>query len=138
MSSYLFDTSALLALRYDEAGADRVETLLRAGHSGKALCLVSFMSRMEYFYNIWRGEGKGTALQAHLQLKALPLSQIDPTESLLLLAGEIKATYPLSLADSWIAATAIEKRAVLVHKDPEFEPLKGRITLEALPYKSKL
>jgi predicted nucleic acid-binding protein len=36
-------------------------------------------------------------------------------------AAELKARYPISLADAWIAAAALLEQADLVHKDPEFE-----------------
>lgn len=135
MEHYLLDTSALIALKDHEAGADQVAAILEKARKKSAMAFVSFMSFMEVYYCVFRASGKGAALQAHLELKMLPIDRIDATEFLLLLAGEIKATYPMSLADSWIAATAIEKKAVLVHKDPEFEPLKDRIVLKALPYK---
>ena len=44
---WLLDTSALLALRDDEDGAERVAQLLQATRSGESRCLVCFMSRME-------------------------------------------------------------------------------------------
>ena len=44
---WLLDTSALLALRDDEDGAERVAQLLQAARSGESRCLVCFMSRME-------------------------------------------------------------------------------------------
>ena len=60
---------------------------------------------------------------------------IYPDESLCLAAGEIKATHSVSLGDAFVAATAQLTSAVLIHKDPEFESLKGTISLQALPYK---
>jgi predicted nucleic acid-binding protein len=47
----------------------------------------------------------------------------------------LKATYPLSLADAWIAACAVEHGAVLLHKDPEFHALP--VEQESLPLKQK-
>lgn len=44
----------------------------------------------------------------------------------------------LSLADALIAGIASQLRAILVHKDPEFEALNGAVDLEALPYKAGL
>lgn len=90
---------------------------------------------MELYYLVWRNQGKGAAHRAFLELKMLPIKKIDPTDMILFHAGEVKATYPLSVADSWIAATAIDQKAMLVHKDPEFEPLGERLSLKALPYK---
>lgn len=135
MESYVLDTSALIALRCNERGADQVEEILLGAKSGKTIACASFISFMEVLYSVWRSEGKGPAIESYLQLKALPLERVDVSEELILLAGEIKASNSLSLADSWVAATAIQRKAVLVHKDPEFEQLKGRITLQPLPYK---
>jgi predicted nucleic acid-binding protein len=60
---------------------------------------------------------------------------IFPDETLCLAAGEIKAIQSVSLADAFVAATARLTSAVLIHKDPKFEPLKGTISFQALPYK---
>ena len=49
-------------------------------------------------------------------------------------AAEIKARYPVSLADAWIAAAALLERAELVHKDPEFEAID--LPQLYLPYKN--
>jgi len=40
------------------------------------------------------------------------------------IAARIKGHGKLSVADSWIGATAIAYGATLVHEDPEFEPFK--------------
>ena len=56
-------------------------------------------------------------------------------EALLLNAARIKSTHSLSLADSVIAAIAAQHKAILLHKDPEFEPLQDVVETEALPYK---
>jgi len=40
------------------------------------------------------------------------------------------------LADTIIAACAMQQNAVLLHKDPQFEALAGQVGLEALPYKN--
>ena len=80
MKRYALDTSALLTLRDDEPGAERVAEVLY-------------------------------------------------------LAAELKALYPLLLADAWIAACARVHSAVLVHKAPEFKVLP--IAQEPLPLKVK-
>ncbi len=135
MTSYVLDSSALLTLRNEEAGADQVETVLRKGQSGQGKIYISFISFTEIFYIVWQKRGKEEAFKVFLQLKMLPIKSVDPTEELLLLAGELKALYSVSLADSLIAATAIIKKATLIHKDPEFDALKDRLELLALPYK---
>src|SRR3989304_9733007 len=106
MENYVLDTSALIALREDEAGADLVEEILRKADSKKVRAFASFISFMEIFYCSWRAEGKAEAHRTFLELKMLPLHRVDVNDSLLFLAGEIKGTCSLSLADSWVAATA--------------------------------
>ncbi|MCG2721404.1 MAG: PIN domain-containing protein, partial [Thermodesulfovibrionales bacterium] len=64
------------------------------------------------------------------------LERIDITDQIFEKAIEIKATNSLSVCDSWIIATAIVTGSVLVHKDPEFEQVKGMVKLKTLPYKS--
>jgi predicted nucleic acid-binding protein len=53
-------------------------------------------------------------------LKALPLQWVEASEPLLQRAAGIKACHSLSLADAWIAASAQQIGATLLHKDPEF------------------
>ena len=128
---WLLDTSALLALRDDEDGADRVAHLLQAAQSGESRCLVCFMSRMEVLYRVWKDEGERRARLADAQLQSLPIEWVSCSDELLERAASIKACHPLSVADAWIAASALLQGAVLVHKDPEFRSL-GAIPQEWL------
>lgn len=77
---YVLDTSALLALRGDERGADEVERILKEAEKGECEVYVS-------------------------------------------------------IADSWIIATAWQKEAMLIHKDPEYEQVKEIVELLPLPCK---
>lgn len=130
MKRFLLDTSALLTLRDDEPGADRVAALLRGSDES---CFACFMTRMEILYRVWKDEGELAGKLALQQCLALPLRWIDLSDQLLRRAAEIKALNALSLADAWIAAAAIEQDAVLVHKDPEFKTL--ALEQEVLPLK---
>ncbi len=117
---WLLDTSALLALRDNETGAERVAELLQRSQARQGSCLVCFMSRMELLYRVWKDEGERAARLADAQLRSLPLDWVAASDALLDRAAAIKATHPLSVADAWIAAAAEQEGAVLVHKDPEF------------------
>ena len=132
--AWVLDTSALLALKENEPGAGIVEKILRRqGQRGNVF--VSFMSLMEFRYIILRAEGRASAEEAIALLKQLPFRVLESDEALGRSAATIKASTPLSVADAWVAATAERRGAILVHKDPEFEPLKNKIHLQALPYK---
>ena len=134
MSGFLLDTSALLALRDDEPGAERVATLMNAAADGGPICYGCFMSLMEVLYRVWKDEGEQAGRSAYDTCQRLPIKWIHESSQLLERAAEIKARFPLSLADAWIAAAAVEMEAVLIHKDPEFENVSGLLQ-ECLPYK---
>lgn len=134
MSGFLLDTSALMALRDNELGAKRVSELLLDAERGELPCFGSFMTLMEIFYRVWKDEGESAGREAYADCLALPIQWIHESPVLLIRAASIKATHRLSLADAWIAATALELDATLVHKDPEFENLPG-LKEERLPYK---
>ena len=134
MKRFLLDTSALLTLRDDEPGAQRVAEVLQLAAQGKAKCYGCFMSLMEVLYRVWRDESKQAGQLAHQQCLALPIEWLHSSDSLLAKAAEFKAMHSLSLADAWIAACAAEQGAALLHKDPEFDRLE--IAQELLPLKA--
>jgi len=129
--SYLLDTSALLSFIEDEAGADRVEEVLR-----KPTTMLPWPILMETYYVTLQEEGQAEAdrrIALIKQLKVIILWDMD--EATLLTAARLKAEHRVSLADAIIAAFAIRRDAVLMHKDPEFDALTGLLPMEALPYK---
>ncbi len=65
MTDYLLDTSALLTLRDDEPGAERVAQLLTLAAQGKARCFGCFMSRMEILYRVWKDEDEAEGRLAY-------------------------------------------------------------------------
>jgi predicted nucleic acid-binding protein len=133
MRRFVLDTSALLTLRDDEPGAQRVADVLQASSLGKAKVFGCFMSQMEVLYRVWRDETEAAGRLAYRQCLALPIEWLHSSDTLLAKAAEFKALYSLSLADAWIAACAAEQGATLLHKDPEFAPLD--IAQELLPLK---
>ena len=136
IDAYVLDTSAWLAFIEDEDGADIVSDLLQKASAGQIIILVSFMTFMEVYYITWQ-EHDATTAEVRIQLmNSLPVSRVDSTEALGILAGQFKANYHLSVADAWIAALAKEWSAILVHKDPEFEQIETEITVLRLPYKT--
>ncbi|MEX1317169.1 MAG: PIN domain-containing protein [Synechococcaceae cyanobacterium] len=119
MTRFCLDTSALLTLRDDEPGADRVEQVLES--FGR--CTACFITRMEVLYRVWKDEGERAGRLAYEQLLALPIDWQEASEPLLLRAAQLKASHALSLADAWIAAAALHSGSTLLHKDPEFQAI---------------
>jgi predicted nucleic acid-binding protein len=130
---YLLDTSALLTLRDNEPGADRVAALLAEARRREAVCLGCFISLMEVLYRVWKDEGERAGRLAHEQCLALPIEWVHESRELLEAAAALKATHSLSLADAWIAAAAVLHAAILVHNDQEFAGVP--VDQDALPYR---
>jgi len=131
-SIFALDTSALLTLWNDEAGADEVEKILKSKTRG---IIVSFMSYMECYYRVWKNCGRDKGREIYAYLFTLPIERINFNEEILQSAAEIKASYSLSVADSWIIATARLHNAILIHKDPEFLQIKSIVQIYNLPFK---
>jgi predicted nucleic acid-binding protein len=132
--AFVLDTSAILALWNEEDGASIVEKILRENPDHRNV-YVSFMTFMECRYRLWKEKGRNAADEILRALSLLPVIRIDVDDELLMTASELKAQYSISVADSWIIATAIVHNATLVHKDPEFDVLSDRVTMKRLPYK---
>ena len=129
--TYLLDSSALLTLIEDEPGAERVEQVLRAGP-----CLIPWMAVLEVHYITRQKIGVDEAERRMALLEHLPgeiLWLTDPRT--LRAASAFKSAHRISLADAVIAAFAKTRGAVLLHKDPEYLALEGRVVIESLPYK---
>jgi predicted nucleic acid-binding protein len=132
--SFVLDTSAILALWNEEDGAAAVEKILRDRRRQRKI-YISFMTFMECRYRLWKDQGRHAADEILRALSLLPITRVDVDDALLMAASELKAQYRISVADSWIIATAITRNATLVHKDPEFDIMSDRVTMKLLPYK---
>ena len=135
--SYVLDTSAIFTLTKAEDGSDMVEKILSLAKKGKCIVYLSFISFMELYYITWQEKSEDTAKELIILVKSLPVQRVDSNERVTLLAGRVKANHRLSVADSFIVATAIDKGAVLVHKDPELEVISNYVETLELPYKRK-
>jgi predicted nucleic acid-binding protein len=128
---FVLDTSALMAFIEKEPGAERVRQVIREED-----IIIPWLAIFEVVYTTRRELGKLEAQTRYAMLKQLKARIIwEADEPTLFTAASLKATGRLSLADSIIAATAIQHHATLLHKDPEYDTLQGKLTLEALPYK---
>ena len=128
---FVLDTSAILTLIGDEAGADRVAELLRSEP-----VVIPWLALLETYYISQQERGKAEADRRYALLKHLDATILwEVNEPALLTAARLKAVHRMSLADAIIAAFAIQQNGILLHKDPEFEAIGSQVALEALPYK---
>ncbi|HUU33945.1 MAG TPA: PIN domain-containing protein [Vicinamibacterales bacterium] len=129
----MLDTSALLSFIEDEAGADRVEQALALPTT-----LVPWPVLLETHCISLQEDGQAEADRRIALIRQLQVEIVwGMDEATLLTAARLKAGHRVSLADAIIAAFAIRRGAVLMHKDPEFDGLAGLVQMEALPYKAR-
>ncbi len=129
MSSYVFDSYAILALIHDEPTADTVEAFLREAKSGGMDLHMSAINMAEVQFTILRRSRNPNELLSGV--KSLPL-QIASADEYIAKVVELKAIYPMSLADCFAAALALDLDCPLVTGDPEFRKLEGILKIEWL------
>lgn len=113
-SSVVLDSWAVLAhLQGHPRAAAVVDAALERGHA-----LMSWVNLGEVAYVLQRRVGQDEA-QATVQDVRASVSVLLPDEALILRAAGIKATYPMSYADAFAAATAIAWDGELLTGDPE-------------------
>jgi len=135
--AYLLDTSAIFAFTDNERGADLVEDLLARAKKKEISLHMSKMTAMEIYYVSLQEGDEREAHDRLLLVRSLPLVELPLDEDVVLPAARFKGRWKMSVADAWIAATALVHNLTLVHKDPEFERLKDGVSLLSLPYKSR-
>lgn len=135
VKEYVLDTSAILCYIQGEEGNSVVERILHAARRKECRIYLSFVTFMELYYILWQEKGEAVAKETVVYVDALPMERIESNPRIGLLAGRIKATNRLSVADAFVAATAVEKNAILVHKDPKLAVLAKLTKTLELPYK---
>ncbi len=133
---FVLDTSAWIALDEREPGAEEVEAILANAWLGKAEVHACFatLTELEYVRTQERDTQQAAELLAFARSQRVTWHHSDDT--LCAAAAKLKAAHKVSFADAFVAATAQRLDATLVHKDPEFDALKGVIKLQALPPKT--
>jgi predicted nucleic acid-binding protein len=125
--TYVLDANAVIRLVEDDAGAERVEQLVKeAVHQGTSL-LMSVLNWGEVFYHAWQRYGEEKARHTMGNLSRLPLDLIPVDLPQVLKASEIKAVHKIPYVDCLAAALAETRQAVLVTSDRDFEKLGRRV-----------
>ncbi|MFH5802281.1 PIN domain-containing protein [Haladaptatus sp. CMAA 1911] len=142
MTDYVFDTEPLIAYFYDEPGASSVTEQLQAIDSDQASGAISHATATEIVYKVARletgdpnhsspGEDEFDVGEQDLRiLQGFGMTIETPPWSTV---AHIKGAGGISLGDSYAAALAIEKEALLVvGADPEFGDLADDIDLRQI------
>ena len=122
LSSVVLDSFALIGFLENEKFSSRIEELLKLARNGKIRIYLHAIHLGEVYYIIIRERGQDLADLAYARIKAFPLIYIDRIdEQLLRTASQLKAYYPISYADAFAAAMAINFNSSLLTGDPEFK-----------------
>jgi predicted nucleic acid-binding protein len=138
MTGYVFDTEAVIAFLYDEPGVQRVATLLATVAGGDPDGFLAEANASETYYLLARFEGTAedrptseSLRAADRDIRALTRQGVSIERADWRLAGEIKASGSLSLADAHAVALARERDATLVvGGDDDFDGLPVEVDIE--------
>jgi predicted nucleic acid-binding protein len=135
---FVVDTSAFITFLEKEDGYEKVKSLLVDAIDNNVELFASVVTLIEVYYIAVQELGEQAARERMSYIRELKIEfcAID-TESVFRI-GMLKANYKMSFADCCIAGLAIEKNAVLLHKDPEFEQVISSVKQLPLPYKYKV
>lgn len=131
-NSVVFDSFALLSFLRGEADSNQVKEYLLKVQNKQAIGYISAVNLCEVYYIVMREKGYEDAEILIASLKDWELNIVTADEDMAKKAGQLKAQYPLSLADAFAAATSQQLEASLITGDPEFQKLEGKIEIRWL------
>ena len=128
MSKYILDACALLALLRNEPGADSVAAALNAANTGDDEIIMNKINLLEVFYDLYRTLGEDKANEILLEIKKRPIIINSlVSDEIFNEAGRLKATYKISLADSFALAQVLVSKGELMTSDHhEFDSIEGK------------
>lgn len=129
MSKYVLDSFAVLAFLQQEKGWERVRQLIQEAVEGKTQLYISSINLAEVQYMVLRRERNSSQILAAIE--ALPFN-VESADECIQQVVDLKAGYPVSLADCFAAALAVKLDCPLVTADPEFKKLEKIVNIEWL------
>ncbi len=129
-SAYVLDSYALLAHFEDEAGGEKVRSILKSARDGKTKLYLSVINFGEIYYNTYRERGIEKAQEIKFIIEQLPITIIDADKTITIEAAKLKALYPVAYADCFAAALGIMKKCKVVTGDPEFKKMAKDVKVE--------
>jgi len=129
VNKLLFDSFALLRFFQKEAGGDKVRELLRESLAAGVPRLLNAINLGEMIYIVQRRCGEQKKLEMLAHLHRMDFTLLPCPNDLIFRAAELKARHPISYADAFALASAIEHSASLVTGDPEFRRVEGLVDI---------
>ncbi len=125
MKKVVFDSYALIAFFRQEPGYEMVRDLLVKIANDESEGFITTVNIGEIYYMISRKSNQKNAEAAVEAVLQFPLHIVEADLKLTLEAAKIKTRHALSYADAFAAALAINRKAVLITGDDEFDALVG-------------
>jgi len=126
---YILDSYALLAYFQAEPAGAKVRDILKEASAGAAAAFLSVISLGEIYYIIARKRGEEKAVEITKLISHLPVGLVDVTKERVLAAARVEAQHPVSYADAFVVATAIEFTATIITGDPEFKETESQVAV---------
>jgi len=116
----VLDAWAILAWLEGGPASSVIERLLEAAAQGQLELFLNLINAGEVYYILAKRHGLPSAEEFFEDLDAaMPVHTVLPSRALVVRAAQLKSRYPISYADGFAAATALELAAPLVTGDPE-------------------
>jgi uncharacterized protein len=131
LKSTVLDSCAIIAVLFDEPGAEEVERVLSATSADRPL-YISAVNWAEALYIVRRRQGQSGVDKVLEFGRNMPLEIVPVDTERAEKASEYKASCRMSLADAFAVALAKEKKAELVTRDPEFKSVEKEIKIHWL------
>ena len=121
MPGFIFDSYALLAFFQNESGAETVLEFIKKSKENSVEPLICVINLGEVLYLTKRRFGNAKKIEILGRIHQLSFNIIPATNELVFEAAEIKADYPISYADSFAVACAMDQSAEIITGDPDFK-----------------
>ncbi len=119
--THVLDASAVMAYLEKEAGYEQMLDLLEKAGEGRVSLLMTTVNWGEVLYATENAYGAGQREAVELALASHPIEVVEVGQELAVQAARLKASRKLPYADSFAAALAAARKAVLVTCDKDFE-----------------
>ena len=132
LPTYVLDACALLRLAQAEPGMETVQNYLYAAQKGECTVLMHQINLGEVIYRIGKTRGWPVAERKRHEVGQLPIKIVLFDDALFWQAIQLKADHPIAYADAFAAALSIERKAILLSSDTEFDSLGAQLTRQTI------
>ena len=129
MPGAVLDSIAVLAFLFGERDHEKVLTLLEKAAETDSVLSIAAPNWAEVRYMVERKIGLARWREVRARLVGLPIEIVSADQELSELAGELKVTKRMSLADCFAAALAKRENAEIYTGDLEFKAVEREIKI---------